>query len=152
MYGFHPIASIWFTFLYFFLVFYLPTVIKRTYFIQIIAFFNWWLPWWLRWLRICIQCRRPVSILWEDPLDKEMATHSSVLAWRIPWTEEPDWLQSMELQRVRWDWATDTVITLSRSYVFHKSSDWIYVTLYWDTILLCCSIFYFCGTMTPSLL
>jgi len=103
VYGFHPIASIWFTFLYFFLVFYLPTVIKRTYFIQIIAFFNWWLPWWLRWLRICIQCRRPVSIPWEDPLDKEMATHSSVLAWRIPWTEEPDWLQSMELQRVRWD-------------------------------------------------
>ena len=34
----------------------------------------------------------------EDPLEKEMATHSSVLAWRIPWTEEPGGLQSMELQ------------------------------------------------------
>ena len=32
---------------------------------------------------------------WEDPLEKEMATHSSILAWRIPWTEEPDGLQSM---------------------------------------------------------
>ena len=34
----------------------------------------------------------------EDPLEKEMATHSSILAWRIPWTEEPDGLQSMGLQ------------------------------------------------------
>ena len=39
----------------------------------------------------------------EDPLEKEMATHSSILAWRIPWTEEPDRLQSMELQRIRHD-------------------------------------------------
>ena len=40
---------------------------------------------------------------WEDPLEKEMATHSSTLAWKIPWTEEPGRLQSMELQRVRHD-------------------------------------------------
>ena len=40
------------------------------------------------------------SLGWEDPLEKEMATHSSILAWRIPWTEEPDRLQSMGLQRV----------------------------------------------------
>ena len=39
----------------------------------------------------------------EDPLEKEMATHSSILAWRIPWTEEADRLQSMVLQRVRHD-------------------------------------------------
>ena len=40
----------------------------------------------------------PGSMLsWEDPLEKEMATHSSILAWRIPWTEEPDRLQSMGL-------------------------------------------------------
>ena len=45
------------------------------------------------------------SLGWEDPLEKGMATHSSVLAWRIPWTEEPGWLQSMGLQRVRHDWA-----------------------------------------------
>ena len=42
----------------------------------------------------------------EDPLEKEMATHSSILAWRIPWTEEPGGLQSTVLQRVRHDWAT----------------------------------------------
>ena len=39
----------------------------------------------------------------EDPLEKEMASHSSILAWRIPWTEEPGGLQSMELQRVGHD-------------------------------------------------
>ena len=41
-----------------------------------------------------------------DPLQKEMATHSSILAWKIPWTEEPGRLQSMGSQRVRPDWAT----------------------------------------------
>jgi len=39
----------------------------------------------------------------EDPLEKEMATHFSIAAWRIPWTEEPGGLQSMELQRVGHD-------------------------------------------------
>ena len=43
------------------------------------------------------------SLGWEDPLDNEMATHSSILAWKIPWTEEPGRLQSMELQRVGHD-------------------------------------------------
>ena len=43
------------------------------------------------------------SLGWEDPLEKEMATHSSVLAWKIPWTEEPGRLQSMGSQRVRHD-------------------------------------------------
>ena len=36
---------------------------------------------------------------WEDPLEKEMATHSSILAWRVPWTEEPGRLQSMRFQK-----------------------------------------------------
>ena len=40
---------------------------------------------------------------WEDPLEKEMATHSSILAWRIPWTEEPCRLQSMGSQRMGHD-------------------------------------------------
>ena len=44
---------------------------------------------------------RPLG--WEDPLEKEMATHSSILAWRIPWTEEPGGLGSMGLQRVGQD-------------------------------------------------
>ena len=43
------------------------------------------------------------SLGWEDPLEKEMAIHSSTLAWKIPWTEEPDRLQSMGSQRVRHD-------------------------------------------------
>ena len=38
---------------------------------------------------------------WEDPLEKGMATHSGILTWRLPWTEEPGRLQSMGLQRVR---------------------------------------------------
>ena len=40
----------------------------------------------------------------EDPLEEGMATHSSILSWRIPWTEEPDGLQSIRSQRVRQDW------------------------------------------------
>ena len=44
---------------------------------------------------------------WEDPLEKEMATHSSIVAWEIPWTEEPGGLQSMgSSQRVRYDLVT----------------------------------------------
>ena len=45
---------------------------------------------------------------WEDPLEKGMAIHSSILAWRIPWTEEPGWLQSVGLQRVGHDWTINT--------------------------------------------
>ena len=43
------------------------------------------------------------SLVREDPLEKEMATHSSTLAWKIPWTEEPGGLQSMGSQRVGHD-------------------------------------------------
>ena len=43
------------------------------------------------------------SLHWEDLLQKEMATHSSILAWNMPWTEEPGRLQSMQLQRVGHD-------------------------------------------------
>ena len=45
------------------------------------------------------------SLGWEDPLEKEMATHSSSLAWETPWTEEPGGLQSMESQKVGHDLA-----------------------------------------------
>jgi len=47
---------------------------------------------------ICIR-----SLGWENPLEESMATHSSILAWRIPWTEEPGRLQFMGSQRVRHD-------------------------------------------------
>ena len=48
------------------------------------------------------------SLSWEDPLEKGMATHSSILAWRIPWTEEPSGLQSMESQTVGHDRSANT--------------------------------------------
>ena len=53
------------------------------------------------------------SLSQEDPLEKGMAIHCSILAWRIPWIEEPGGLQSTGLQRVRHDWATNK---LSHSY------------------------------------
>ena len=51
------------------------------------------------------------SLGWEDPLEKEMATHSSTLAWRIPWTEEPGGLQFIGPQRVGQDWVTSLSFT-----------------------------------------
>ena len=54
----------------------------------------------------------------EDPLEKEMAIHSSTLAWKIPWTEEPERLQSMGSQRVGQDRAT------SNYYVKNKTDSW----------------------------
>ena len=45
----------------------------------------------------------------KDPLEKEMATLSSILAWGIPWTEKPGGLQSMELQRIGHDWSSNTI-------------------------------------------
>ena len=52
----------------------------------------------------------------EDPLEKETATHSGTLAWRIPWTEEPGGLQSTGLQRTGYDRATNTL-----TFAFHIS-------------------------------
>ena len=49
---------------------------------------------------------RVQALGWEDPLEKEMAIHSSTIAWKIPWTEEPGRLQSMGLQRVGYSWVT----------------------------------------------
>ena len=60
------------------------------------------------------------SLSWEDPLEKEMATHSSILAWRIPWTEEPGWLPTVGSQRVEHDWVTD-------AFTFILSWTWIYI-------------------------
>ena len=61
---------------------------------------------------------------WEDPLEKETATHSSILAWRIPQTEEPGRLQDWGRQRVRHDWATFT--SLQKLYFFpHYTNGYI---------------------------
>ena len=60
------------------------------------------LPKWHSWLRTCLpmQETRVLSPSQQDPLEEEMATHSSILAWRIPWMEEPARLQSIGSQRV----------------------------------------------------
>ena len=66
-----------------------------------------------------MQKTRLPSLDWEDPLEKGMATHSSIFAWRIPWAEEPGGLQSMGLQRVGLNWATNThTIFVSLLYIY----------------------------------
>ena len=59
------------------------------------------------------------SLGWEDPLEKGMATLSSILAWRILWTEEPGELQSMGLQRVWHDWTTKH----SKTFTYSRDED-----------------------------
>ena len=60
---------------------------------------------------------RVQSLGQEDLLEKEMATHSSILAWKIPWTEEPGRLQSKGSQRVGHNWATSlSLFTFTTSY------------------------------------
>ena len=56
---------------------------------------------------------RPLG--WKDPLEKGMVTYSSILAWGIPWTEEPGRLQSMGLQRVGHDWVISQPIHVAAS-------------------------------------
>ena len=60
-----------------------------------------------------MQVTRVQPLGWEDLLEKRMATYSSVLAWRTPWTEEPGGLQSMGSQRVGHNWATNTTTNLN---------------------------------------
>ena len=59
-----------------------------------------------------MQETRVRSLSREDPLEKEMVTHSNILAWRIPWPEKPARLQSTGSQRVRHDWATSLSLSL----------------------------------------
>ena len=67
-----------------------------------------------------MQETRVWSLGQENPLEKQMATHSSILAWRIPWTEEPVRLQSLGLQRVGHNWATNTC-TSARAHTHTQS-------------------------------
>ena len=67
------------------------------------------------------------SLGWEDPLERRMATPSSILTWRITWTEEPGGLQSMGLQRVEHDWVTNTHVcvrthTHTHTYAYFGSN------------------------------
>ena len=72
------------------------------------------LPRWLSGKDSACQCRNAgdmglIPRLWY-PVKEEMEAHSNILAWKIPWTEEPDRLQSMGAQRVRHDWAIESII------------------------------------------
>ena len=75
------------------------------------------------------------SLRQEDPLEKGMATHSSIFAWEIPWTEEPVRLQSMRWQRVGHDWATNmhTHIDVSR---WAGLPLWLFLSFYKQCTLL----------------
>ena len=96
------------------------------------------------------------------PLEKEMATHSSILAWKIPWTEDPGRLQSMGSQRVRHDWASSlnftgihtfvlyvcvSISALQVRYLYHFSRFHIYVIIY-D---ICFSDLLHCMTVSRSI-
>ena len=71
------------------------------------------------------------SLGWEDPLEKEMATHSSMLAWEIPWTEEPGGLSTVGSQRVGHDWVTKRQQQKNRPLP-HPQQFW-FIGLSWGT-------------------
>ena len=64
----------------------------------------------------------------EGPLEKEMATHSSTLAWKIPWKKQPGILQSMGSQRVRHDWATSLTHSLTTISLWLALWAWMWVS------------------------
>ena len=66
-----------------------------------------------------MQETRVHSLVQEDPLEKEMATHSSIVAWKIPWMEKSGRLQSIRLQRVGLNWATSLSFTVFLPGEFH---------------------------------
>ena len=78
------------------------------------------------------------SLGWEDPLEQEMATHSSLLAWEIPRTEEPGGLQSMVLQRVQHNLATEHACLI---LIYHEKEAgtikaWQYFVCYQDEFFM----------------
>ena len=89
-----------------------------------------------QWQRICLpmQEKQVRSLGQEDPLEKEIATHSHILAWGIPGTEEPGGLQSMRSERVGHDWALNTLGKFSEVSVFSLKFCWISLKKYWVTM------------------
>ena len=109
------------------------------------------LPWWLKTVKNLPAMQEiwvhPLG--WEDPLEKEMASHSSTLAWKIPWTEEPGRLQSKGSQRVRHDWTISLYTQIQIPFFFPLLSlfEWYcncYSAVCWDNYpfslnyLACC--------------
>ena len=76
------------------------------------------------------------SLVWEDPLEKEMAIHSRTIAWKIPWTEEPGRLQPMGSQRVGHNWATSLITYLCLCRISHKDLrfEFTLLTMVWECL------------------
>ena len=74
----------------------------------------------------------------KDPLEVEMAAYSSILAWRIPWTEEPGGIQSLGLQRVGHDWVTNTFFHFHRSICIAVSGiiSFFFMTEWYSTVYM----------------
>ena len=88
------------------------------------------------WTSLMAQTVKRLPTIWEtrfqslggeDPLEKEMATHSNIFAWKIPWTEEPGRLQSMGSQRVGHDWAISLSLFTFFHFEGHSAAPWVSV-------------------------
>ena len=90
---------------------------------------------------------KPLPAMWEtwvqslgqeDPLEKEMATHSSILAWRIPWMEEPGGLQSTGSQRVGHDWVTNFHFLSTFTYFSVNHIFWFLLVSHFSNFIHVC--------------
>ena len=97
---------------------------------------------WLSWASLVAQTVKHLpavweirlrSLGWEDPLEKEMATHSSTLAWKIPGTEEPGRLQSVGLRRVRHG-PKESDTTERLHFLFHFPNSWLSYSCWRDLL------------------
>ena len=77
------------------------------------------------------------SLGWEDPLEKEMAAHSCILAWKIPWMVEPGGLLSMGSQRVRHDWATSLQFFTLEAVTICRSALTVLLLSHFSRVRLC---------------
>ena len=84
------------------------------------------------------------SLGWEDPLEKEMATHSSIRAWEIPWTEEPGGLQSIGVTKSGTQLSSWAGIYTVSLYSFTSKCKYILMLFYWSVIDLHCCVNYCC--------
>ena len=101
-------------------------------------FYQGGLPWWLKGKESACSEEDSGSVPgWEDPLEKEMATHSSFVAWEIPWTEEPGWLLPIGLQRVRYDWAAKQPQQSTTFYQDAKAHYLLYIAKTGPEIFCC---------------
>ena len=85
-----------------------------------------------------------LSLGWEDPLEEGMATHSSILAWRIPWTEEPGRLQSIGSHRVRHNWsdlACWTILSFKPGCAFWGSGYFCFLNIPSQGLAWCLSLY-----------